>query len=83
MVAVSIVLNRIFYPTPYKFGRMVEYIVLALAIFFVSEQFDVANEALHYTLSTAFIVLYLVYAVWREKIDLRAMFNHILRRGQR
>ena len=80
MVAVSIILNRIYYPTPYKFGRMVEYIVLALVIFFVSEQFDVANEALHYTLSTAFVVLYLAYAVWREKIDLKAMFNHILRR---
>ena len=80
MVAVSIVLNRLYYPTPYKFGRMAEYVVLALAIFFAAEQFEVANEALHYTLSTAFIVLYLAYAVWREKIDLRAMFNHILKR---
>jgi O-antigen/teichoic acid export membrane protein len=80
MVAVSIVLNRIFYPTPYKFGRMVEYIVLALAIFFVAERFDVENEVLRYTLSTIFIVLYLAYAVWREKIDLRGMLNHILRR---
>ena len=80
MVAVSIVLNRIYYPTPYKFGRMVEYVVLALAIFFVSEQFDIANEVARYTLSTAFVVLYLAYAVWREKIDLKAMFNHILRR---
>ena len=78
MVAVSIVLNRIYYPTPYKFGRMVEYVVLALAIFFVSEQFDIANEVARYTLSTAFVVLYLAYAVWREKIDLKAMFNHIL-----
>ena len=59
---------------------MAEYVVLALAIFFAAEQFEVANEALHYTLSTAFIVLYLAYAVWREKIDLRAMFNHILKR---
>ena len=80
MVAVSVVLNRVFYPTPYKFGRMVEYVVLALAIFFVAEQCEATNEVLHYTFSTAFIVLYLVYAVWREKIDLRDMFNHILRR---
>ena len=80
MVAVSVVLNRVFYPTPYKFGRMVEYVVLALAIFFVAEQCEVTNEVLHYTFSTAFIVLYLAYAVWREKIDLRDMFNHILRR---
>ena len=80
MVAVSIVLNRIYYPTPYQFGRMSEYIVLALAIFFVTEQFEIANEVVRYTVSTIFIVLYLAYAVWREKIDLKAMFNHILKR---
>ena len=83
MVAVSIVLNRLYYPTPYQFGRMVEYIVLALAIFLVAEWIEMPNELLQYTLSTAFIVLYLCYAVWREKIDLRAMFNHMLRRGKR
>ena len=83
MVAVSIALNRIYYPTPYQFGRMAEYVVLALAIYFVAEWAKMPNEALQYTLSTAFIVLYLCYAVWREKIDLRAMFNHILRRGKR
>ena len=83
MVAVSIVLNRLYYPTPYQFGRMTEYVVLALAIFFVAEWAQMPNEILQYTLSTTFIVLYLCYAVWREKIDLRAMFNHILRRGKR
>ena len=83
MVAVSIVLNRIFYPTPYQFGRMAEYIALALAIFFVSEWVELPNELLHYTLSTLFIVLYLAYAVWREKIDVVAMLKHFLRRGKR
>ena len=83
MVAVSIVLNRIYYPTPYKFGRMLEYVVLALAIFFVAEQFELQNVWLHYTVSTLFIVIYLAYAVWREKIDVRAMVKHFLRRGKR
>ena len=83
MVAVSVVLNRIYYPTPYQFGRMAEYIVLALAIFFVAEWIEMPNEVLQYTVSTAFIVIYLCYAVWREKIDVKAMFNHILRRGKR
>ena len=83
MVAVSIVLNRIFYPTPYQFGRMAEYIALALAIFFISEWVELPNELLHYTLSTLFIVLYLAYAVWREKIDVVAMLKHFLRRGKR
>ena len=83
MVAVSVVLNRIYYPTPYQFGRMAEYIVLALAIFFVAEWIELPNEWLQYTVSTIFIVIYLCYAVWREKIDVKAMFNHILRRGKR
>ena len=78
MVVVSIVLNRIFYPTPYQFGRMAEYIVLALAIFFVAEWVEMPNEALQYTLSTAFIVLYLCYAVWREKIDIKALTKAII-----
>lgn len=82
MVVVSIVLNRLYYPTPYKFGRMVEYVVLALAIFFVAESVDMPNRWLQYTLSTLLLVLYLGFAVWREKIDVRAMFNHILRRGR-
>ena len=83
MVAVSIVLNRIFYPTPYQFGRMAEYVALALAIFFIAEWVPMPNEVLHYTLSTLFIVLYLAYAVWREKIDVVAMLKHFLRRGKR
>jgi O-antigen/teichoic acid export membrane protein len=83
MVVVSIVLNRIFYPTPYQFGRIIEYVVLALAIFFVSERLEIPNQALQYICSTIFIVLYLGYAVWREKIDVMAMAKHFLRRGKR
>ena len=83
MVAVSIVLNKLYYPTPYQFGRIAEYVLLALAIFFVAEWLPVTNMVLRYTLSTIFIVVYLGYAVWREKIDLRGMLNHILKRGKR
>ena len=83
MVAVSIILNRLYYPTPYQFGRMAEYVAVALAIFFVAERIELSNEVLQYTLSTLFIVIYLCYAIWREKIDIKAMFNHILRRGRR
>ncbi|MBR6656403.1 MAG: oligosaccharide flippase family protein [Alistipes sp.] len=83
MVIVSIILNKIYYPTPYQFGRMVEYIALALAIFFVTEWVQLPNIALQYTLSTLLIVLYLGYAVWREKIDVVAMMKHFLRRGKR
>ena len=83
MVAVSIALNKIFYPTPYQFGRITEYVVLALALFFVSERLPIANEILQYSFSTLLILIYLGYAVWREKIDVVAMAKHFLRRGKR
>ena len=83
MVAVSIILNRIFYPTPYQFGRIIEYVVLALAIFFVSEWLPISNQMLQYAFSTLLILLYLGYAAWREKIDVVAMAKHFLRRGKR
>ena len=84
MVVVSIILNRIFYPTPYQFGRIAEYVALALARFFVSGYVvKVDNKVVQYIVSTLFIVLYLSYAVWREKIDVRSMVKHFLRRGKR
>ena len=83
MVAVSIVLNRLYYPTPYQFGRMAEYVALALALFFVAERLPLPNDVVRYTVSTIFIVIYLCYAVWREKIDVKGLINHFLRRGKR
>ena len=83
MVAVSIVLNRLCYPTPYQFGRMAEYVALALTIFFVVERLPMPNDVVRYTVSTIFIVVYLCYAVWREKIDVKGLINHFLRRGKR
>jgi hypothetical protein len=83
MVVVSIVLNKIFYPTPYQFGRITEYVALALALFFVSERLPMANAILQYSFSTLLILFYLGYAVWREKIDVVAMAKHFLRRGRR
>ena len=84
MVAVSIILNRIYYPTPYQFDRIVEYVALALAIFFASEcVLKGDSQLLRYTLSTLFVVLYVGYAVWREKIDVKSMVKHFLRRGKR
>ena len=80
MVAVSIVLNRVCYPTPYAFGRMAEYVVVALALFVVGEAVADANMFVRYTLACVLFVIYLLYAVWREKIDVRAMVRSMLKR---
>ncbi|MBQ9962020.1 MAG: polysaccharide biosynthesis C-terminal domain-containing protein, partial [Alistipes sp.] len=80
MVAVSLTLNRIHFPTPYDFGRIAEYVVVALAIFFVTEAIAVDNLILKYTINTAVLLLYLLYVVKREKIDVAGLIKALLRR---
>lgn len=70
MVAVSLYLNRRFFPTPYQWGRIAEYICLGLGLFglsqVVSELTDIA--AVQYVCNAALVCAYAAYAVWREKI---------------
>ena len=80
MVAVSITLNRIHYPTPYDFRRVAEYVVVGLAVFFVAEYTPLENTLLRYTFNATLFVIYAAYAVRREQIDLVAMLRSILKR---
>lgn len=70
MVAVSLYLNRRFFPTPYQWGRIAEYVCLGLGLFglsqVVSELTDIA--AVQYVCNAAIVCAYAAYAVWREKI---------------
>ena len=80
MVAVSLTLNRIHFPTPYDFGRIAEYVVVAMAIFFLTEFVAVDSIVLKYTINTIVLLLYLLYIVKREKIDVAALIKAVLRR---
>ena len=82
MVGVSYYLNRRYFPTPYNVGRMVEYVVLALALFFLSEWMlsTLGKGAAMWGINTALFLGYASYAVWREKIDLKAMAMSIVKR---
>jgi len=73
-------MNRICYPTPYEFGRIVEYVAVALALFFATEWLGIESIAVRYTVSTAVLLLYMAYVVRREKIDVVALVKAILRR---
>ncbi len=79
MVAVSYYLNRRFFPTPYDLGRMAEYVVLGLSLFFVAEWLSGVVDA-WYIVNSLLLCVYLFYAVWREKIDVRGLINSVLRR---
>ncbi len=74
MVVVSYTLNRRLYPTPYPLGRIAEYVVLTLVLFSLSMW---ANS---YIVNIVILCTYITYAVWREKINLGAMLNSILKR---
>ncbi|MBR0335283.1 MAG: polysaccharide biosynthesis C-terminal domain-containing protein, partial [Alistipes sp.] len=80
MVAVSLTMNRICYPTPYEFGRIAEYIVVALLLFFVAEWAAADNMLVEYAVSITVVALYVLYVVRREKIDVVALIKAVLRR---
>ncbi len=80
MVAVSWWLNRRYFPTPYQWGRIGEYVVVALAVFFLCEeaaQLAGADRAWAGTLfNAAAFAGYAVYLVRREHIDMRGLIIH-------
>ena len=82
MVAVSWWLNRRFFPTPYAWGRMAEYVVVAMVVFFAAEGlFGRTGLVLRWGLHALLFAAYAAYLMRRERIDLRAMARAVLRRG--
>lgn len=80
MVAASIALNRIHYPTPYSFLRIGEYIAAALAVFAFSEIFTPGNAVLRYMENSLLFLAYLAYTVRRERIDMKSLIRSAVRR---
>ncbi len=82
MVAVSWWLNRRYFPTPYAWGRIWEYVIVALCVFSVSEYLGalVLSAVAGYALSVVLFCAYIYYAIKREKIDVRAMIATALKR---
>ncbi|MFI3292986.1 MAG: oligosaccharide flippase family protein [Rikenellaceae bacterium] len=83
MVAVSYYLNCRFFPTPYDLKRIGEYILLGVVLFGLSEMLypAIGGGVLNYIVSVVLLSIYLIYAIWREKIDVRALLNSVLKRG--
>ncbi len=84
MVAVSYYLNRRFFPTPYDLRRIGEYVALGVALFGVSELLYPllgGVVVVRYVINTLLLAIYLLYAIKRERIDLRGLINSVLRRA--
>ena len=82
MVAVSWWLNRRYYPTPYDWRRIGEYVAAALAVFAVCEALTASadNMFVSYAFNIVLFALYATYLVRRERIDLGAMLRAFLHR---
>ncbi|MDE6070305.1 MAG: polysaccharide biosynthesis C-terminal domain-containing protein, partial [Alistipes sp.] len=82
MVAVSWWLNRRFFPTPYPWGQIAEYVGVALGVFFAAE-FSTScldSSLAAYTFNIALFALYAFYLVRRERIDVGALVRAVLKR---
>ncbi len=82
MVVVSYALNRRFFPTPYDLRRIALYVVVGLAVFFVSEYVVEPNTrgVVRYIIDAALLLAYAAMAVRCEHIDIRALMRAALKR---
>ena len=82
MVAVSWWLNRRFYPTPYDWRRIGEYVAAALAVFAVCEAVTACggNKLIAYAFNIVLFAAYALYHVRRERIDVAALVKAALKR---
>ena len=82
MVAVSWWLNRRFYPTPYDWRRIGEYVAAALAVFAVCEAVTACggNKLIAYAFNIVLFAAYALYLVRRERIDVAALVKAALKR---
>lgn len=82
MVGVSYWLNRRYFPTPYDLRGIASYALLGLALYFGCGVFTdlVPYRAAQYALYVLALGIYVFYAVRRERIDVRALTNAVLRK---
>ncbi len=84
MVVVSYLLCRKHYPIPYDLRRMAEYVVLTIAIYFASEfALDLVPHTAWLAINVVLFGLALCFAVWREKIDVKALMRAALGKFRR
>lgn len=83
MVGVSWWLNRRYFPTPYEWGRIGEYTLSALAVFYLCETAgeQLPTPCFAYLINAAAFSGYVLYLIRRERIDVRAMIRAVLKRN--
>ncbi len=83
MVAVSWWLNRRYFPTPYDWRRIGEYVATGLLAFAACETVTACtdNKLIIYAFNIVVFAVYTGYLIRRERIDVAAMVKAALKRG--
>ena len=65
--------------TPWRWEvRIGEYFVVAAVVYTISEQLTALPYAIHMATNVVLFLTAICYAVWREKIDIRALVASVL-----
>lgn len=83
MVVVSLWLNRRYFPTPYDFGRIAEYVVAGVALYLASEallHYGSPTVVVRYGVNVVLFMAFVAFAVWREKIDVKGLVRSVLKK---
>lgn len=78
MVVWSYILCRKHYPIPYDLKRIAEYFAVAAVVYFISEHITLCGEGAHMAINTILFLAAICYAIWREKIDVRALLQSVI-----
>ena len=83
MVVVSLWLNRRYFPTPYDFGRIAEYVVAGVALYLASEallHYGSPTVVVRYGVNVVLFIAFVAFAVWREKIDVKGLVRSVMKK---
>lgn len=83
MVAVSLYLNVRYFPTPYPWGRICEYLAVTLGVYILSQQIGQIVETgsiVGYMINGVLLLAVILYAIKRERIDVGSLVRAVLKR---
>jgi O-antigen/teichoic acid export membrane protein len=78
MVVWSYILCKRHYPIPYDLKRIAEYFAVAGVVYLISRNLPHWDAPLHMAINVILFTAAICYAVWREKIDIKALIRSIL-----
>jgi len=70
MMIISVLLGNRYYPIPYRWSRIISFIVIGLVLFFIARLLPDMPYVLKYTIHTVLVLIYVLYYLKIEKISI-------------